>query len=91
MFIILKHEYEWSVRTSEKAMLMLRISRQKYVSVCSLLQYVSVFISSMFLATVDQRPIPDSEKMSRLKTLLTRKAISAISGMGYSGQLYGAA
>ena len=47
--------------------------------------------SSMFIATVDQRPIPDSEKMSHLKTLLTGKARSAISGMGYSGQLYGAA
>ena len=48
-------------------------------------------LSSMFIATVDQRPIPDSEKMSRLKTLLTGKARSAISGMGYSGQFYGAA
>ena len=42
--------------------------------------------SSMFIATVDQRPIPDSEKMSHLKTLLTGKASSEISGMGYSGQ-----
>ena len=47
--------------------------------------------SSMFIATVDQRPIPDSEKMSHLKTLLTGKARSAISGMGYSRQFYGAA
>ena len=47
--------------------------------------------SSMFIATVDRRPIPDSEKMSHLKTLLTGKARSAISGMGYSGQFYGAA
>ena len=47
--------------------------------------------SSMFIATVDQRPIPDSEKMSPLKTLLTGKTRSAISGMGYSGQFYGAA
>ena len=47
--------------------------------------------SSMFIATVDQRPIPDSEKMSHLKTLLTGKARSAISGMGYSGQDYGSA
>ena len=47
--------------------------------------------SSMFIATVDQRPIPDSEKMSHLKTLPTGKARSAISGMGYSGQFYGAA
>ena len=47
--------------------------------------------SSMSIATVDQRPIPDSEKMSHLKTLLTGKARSAISGMGYSGQFYGAA
>ena len=45
----------------------------------------------MFIATVDQRPIPDSEKLSHLKTLLTGKARSAISGMGYSGQFYGAA
>ena len=35
--------------------------------------------------------IPDSEKMSHLKTLLTGKAKSAISGMGYSGQIYSAA
>ena len=47
--------------------------------------------SSMFIATVDQRSIPDSEKMSHLKTLLTGKVSSAISGMGYSGQFYGAA
>ena len=47
--------------------------------------------SSMFIATVDQRPIPDSENMSHLKTLLTGKARSAISGMGYSEQFYGAA
>ena len=47
--------------------------------------------SSMFIATVAQRPIPDSEKMSHLKTLLTGKARSAISGMGYAGQFYGAA
>ena len=47
--------------------------------------------SSMFLATVDKRMIPDSEKMSHLKTLLTGKAKFAISGMGYSGQFYGAA
>ena len=47
--------------------------------------------SSMFMATVDQRPIPDSEKMSHLNTRLTGKARSAISGMGYSGQFYGAA
>ena len=45
----------------------------------------------MFIATVDQRQIPDSEKMSHLKTLLTGKARSTISGMGYSGQFYGAA
>ena len=47
--------------------------------------------SSMFLATVDKRMIPDSEKMSHLKTLLTGKAKSAISGMGYSGPFYSAA
>ena len=47
--------------------------------------------ASMFIATVDQRPIPDSEKMSHLKTLPTGKARSAIPGMGYSGQFYSAA
>ena len=35
--------------------------------------------------TVDNRHIPDSEKMSHLKTLLTGKAKAAVSGMGYSG------
>ena len=44
--------------------------------------------SNMFNATVHRRDIPDSEKMSHLKTLLTGKAKSAISGMGYSGELY---
>ena len=47
--------------------------------------------SSMFNASVDQRPIPDSEKMSHLKTLVTGNARSAISGMGNAGQFYGAA
>ena len=47
--------------------------------------------SSMFIATVDQQPIPDSEKMSHLKTLLTGKARSAIPAVGYSVQFYGAA
>ena len=47
--------------------------------------------SSMFIATVDQHPIPDSEKLRHLKTLLTGKARSAISGMGFSGQFYRAA
>ena len=47
--------------------------------------------SSMFIATLDKRTIHDSEKMSHLKTLLTGKAKSAISGMGYSGQFYSAA
>ena len=47
--------------------------------------------SSMFIATVNQRPIPDSQKMNHLKTLLTGKARVAISGIGYSGQFYGAA
>ena len=46
--------------------------------------------SSMFTATVDKRMHPDSEKMSHLKTLLTGKAKSAISAMGYSGQFYSA-
>ena len=42
----------------------------------------------MFKATVHHRDIPDSEKMSHLKTLLTVKAKSAISGMGFSGEFY---
>ena len=42
----------------------------------------------MFKATVIHRDIPDSEKMGHLKTLLTGKAKSAISGMGYSGEFY---
>ena len=45
----------------------------------------------MFIAIVDQRPIPDSEKMSHLKTLLSGKARSAISGMSCSGQFHGTA
>ena len=44
--------------------------------------------SNMFKATVHHRDIPDSEKMSHLKTLLTGKAKSAISGMGYLGEFY---
>ena len=44
--------------------------------------------SNMFKATVHHRNIPDSEKMSHLKTLLTGKAKSAISGMGYSGKFH---
>ena len=40
---------------------------------------------------MDQHPIPDTEKMSHLKTLLTQKAASVISAMVYSGQIYGAA
>ena len=47
--------------------------------------------SNMLIATVDKRTIPDSEKMSHLKTLLTSTAKPAISGMGYSGQFYSAA
>ena len=47
--------------------------------------------SSMFTATVDERLIPDSEKMSHLKALLTGKAKSAISGMGYCGKFFSAA
>ena len=35
--------------------------------------------SSMFIATVDKRTIPDSEKMNHLKTLITGKAKSATS------------
>ena len=45
----------------------------------------------MFMATVDKQSIPDSEKMSHPNTLLTGTARSAISGMGYSRQFYGAA
>ena len=44
--------------------------------------------SNMFKATVHHRDIPDSEKMSHLKTLLTGKAKSAISETGYSGEFY---
>ena len=44
--------------------------------------------SNMFKATVHHRDIPDSKKMSHLKTLLTGKVKSAISGMGYSGDFY---
>ena len=44
--------------------------------------------SNMFKATVHNRDIPDSEKISHLKTLLTGKAKSAVSGMGYSGEFY---
>ena len=42
----------------------------------------------MFVATVHQRNIPDSEKMSQLKMLLSGNAKSAIPGMGYSGSFY---
>ena len=47
--------------------------------------------SSMFLATVHSQRIPESEKMSHLKTLLTGDAKASISGMGYSGRFYDAA
>ena len=47
--------------------------------------------SCMFIATVDKRMIPDSEKMSHLRTLLTGEEKSAISGMGCSEQFYSAA
>ena len=46
--------------------------------------------SSLFIATVDQRLKPDSEKINQLKILLKGKAWSEISGKGYSGELYGA-
>ena len=42
----------------------------------------------MYKETVHHRKIPESVKMSHLKTLLTGKAKSAISGMGYSGEFY---
>ena len=45
----------------------------------------------MSIATVDQRSIAHSEKMSLPKSLLASNARSPISGMGYSGQFYGAA
>ena len=45
----------------------------------------------MFNATVDQRPIPDSEKISHLKTLLVGNTWSAISGKIFSGEFYGVA
>ena len=45
----------------------------------------------MFVATVHNRTIPNSEKMSHLKTLLTGKKRAAIASMGYSGDLYGEA
>ena len=45
----------------------------------------------MFMATVDQHSLPHSEKMKHLKTLLTSKVRSVSSGMGNSGQFYGAA
>ena len=45
----------------------------------------------MFVATVHNRAIADSEKMSHLKTLLTGKARAARASMGYSGDLYGEA
>ena len=44
--------------------------------------------SNMFKTTVYHRDIPDSEKMSYLKTLLTGKVKSNITGMGYSGEFY---
>ena len=44
--------------------------------------------SNVFVATVHNREIPSSEKMSHLKTLLTGKARAAIASMGYSGDLY---
>ena len=47
--------------------------------------------SNMFVATVHNRAIPNSEKMSHLKTMLTGKARAAIASMGYSGDLYGEA
>ena len=47
--------------------------------------------SSMFMATVDNRTIPDSVKNKQFETLLIGKAKSAISGMEYSGQFYSTA
>ena len=44
--------------------------------------------SNMFKATVLHRNIPDSEKMSHLKTLLTGEAKSSILEIGYSGEFY---
>ena len=45
----------------------------------------------MFVATVDIRHVPDSGKMSHLKTLLPGEAKAAVSGVGYSGRFYNAA
>ena len=42
----------------------------------------------MFIATVDKRHIPNSEKTTHLKTFLTGKARAVVSGMWLSGQLY---
>ena len=47
--------------------------------------------SSMFIATVDSQPMPNSENMSHPKTLFTGRAKTAILGLRYSGKVYGAA
>ena len=44
--------------------------------------------SNMFVATVHNRAIPSSEKISHLKTMLTGKTRAAIASMSYSGDLY---
>ena len=44
--------------------------------------------SNMFKTTVHHRDKPDSEEMTHLKTLLTGKAKSTVSRMGYSGEFY---
>ena len=44
----------------------------------------------MFIATVEQQPVPDSEKMSHLKIPLMGKVKPAISEMDYRGQFYAA-
>ena len=56
----------------------------------TLIEIISKGMSGL-VCTVDQRPMPGSEKMSYLRTLLTGTAKSALSGMGYSGQFYDAA
>ena len=44
-----------------------------------------------FIATIDIRTIPDAEKMSHWKALITGKQESHISGTRYSGQFQGTA
>ena len=45
---------------------------------------------SLFIATVAKQTTPYSKKLSQLKTLLTGKTKSAVSGMGHFGGLFSA-